>query len=271
MKVLLVSLVGGALVGAFARALARPHVPAVMPAEPRLNEVRPAQAQTQALPRTNAPTTTVRSGSAGGLLLRAIKENKHEPIAWMQLHVGNLVVQVARDAIAARIGGEPIRLPVSYADTVEACKLLGCIAPTKEIVDAAYEQSSKDGRLVFRGMVRTGADQQMMTSVDFSQRFSAGIDRQLKALPHESVIAGPWKYWILHPRIVENGAVNYGGFDVSGSPIQTVGGRHDATHYDYSQLLQPIRRDARLDGRPIDLLDHYLSLGLPKSYVEAFR
>lgn len=272
--------VGGFLVGVSLRlgaalrhreVLPPPHVaPAASRSDSRSSPVA-APVPHQKAP-TEAPTTTVRSGAAGGLLLRAIREDKHEPIQWVDLPVGDLIVTIARDAVAARVGESTLRLPVSYADTVEACHILGCVAPTKEIVDAAYEASTRDGRLVFHGLVRTKADTAKMMSLDFSERFNAGIERQLAQLPHGGVIAGPWKYWILHPRIVEMGAVNYGGFGADGKPIQTVGGRHDATHYDYSQLFQPVRREARTrDGRPVDLVEHFLSLGLPKAYVEAYR
>lgn len=263
---MLIYIVLGTLAGMLLRGFQRTQVHVAPPAEPHA-PTSPAPGQT---PR-DAPTTRVLAGSAGGLLLQAIKDDKHEPIQWVHLHVGPLVVQMARDAVAAKVGGQVIRLPMSYADTVEACKLLGCIVPTKEIVDAAYEQSSRDGRLVFHGLVRSEADTAKMTSLEFSQRFNAGIDKQLREKPHNGMVAGPWKYWILHPRIVEKGAVNYGGFDSSGKPIQTVGGRHDATHFDYSQLLQPVLRTATLNGRLIDLVDHFQQIGLPKKYVEAYK
>lgn len=263
---MLIFAVLGTLAGIFTAAFRRTQGKAPPPAEPRLQTARAASQLAR-----NARVTETRIGSAGGLMLKAIKEGKHEPIQWVQVHVGGLVVLMARDALSARNGGAPLRLPVSYADTVEACRILGCIAPTKEICDAAYEASSKYGRLDFRGLVRTEADTARMTSLDFSEKFNAGIERQLQAKPHSNILAGPWKYWILHPRIVEKGAVNYGGWDASGTPIQTVGGRHDATHFDYSQLLQPVQRVAYLDGRPVDLIDHFQTLGIPRAFVEVYR
>lgn len=257
----------GVLSGMLSRAFVRgQEAPVKVPAESDVPH-GPSGSNTPKVPAV----TSVRSGSAGGLLLKAIKEDRHLPIQWIQVPVGRLVVTMARDAVSAKVGPSTLRLPVSFSDTVAACKLLGCIAPTKEICDAAYELSSKDGRLIFRGLVRNENDAANMTSLDFTEKFNGDIERQLRANPHGGMIAGPWKYWILHPRIVEKGAVNYGGWNSEGSPIQTVGGRHDATHFDYSQLLQPVQREARLDGRPIDLLDHFVSLGLPKQYVEVFR
>lgn len=223
-------------------------------------------------PAGNAPLSSLRQGEAGGYLLRAVRDRTHEPIEWVDVVVGQLVVSMARDAVRARAGSIPLRLPVSYADTVEACRLLGCVAPTKEIVDAAYADSNKAGQLVFNGLVRTPADYKRMMSLDFAVTFSTGIDRQLERKPRSGMAAGAWKYWIVHPRLVEKGAVNYGGFDASGKPIQTVGGKHIPTHYDYSQLLQPVRRQARtVSGSPVDLVEHYIALGLPRAFVERFR
>lgn len=243
---------------------------------PKRNDANLEMQRSTASKVKDAATTAIRQGSAGGLLLQAIRDNAVEPAEWIDVVVGDIIVKMARDAFKAPIAGKSTRLPVSYADTVEVCRRMNCIAPTKDIVDAAYREcnpfeGNDSRRLVFTGLVRSEADYARMGSIDFAERFSRSIDKQLEAKPRAGVICGPWKYWILHPRIVERGAVNYGAFDLAGLPIQTVGGRHDASHFDYSQLLQPVQRAARMrDGRPIDLVDYFISKGLPRSYVEAF-
>ena len=258
------------IIGGTARSLAsmgRRSTTATASARPVATKVAP-----HVKPKGDRPLSTLRQGEAGGYLLRALRDGIHELIEWVDVTVGDLVVSMARDAVRARAGSVPLRFPVSYADTVEACRLLGCIAPTKEIVDAAYAESNKAGRLVFHGLVKGPEDLARMTSLDFTVRFSTGIDRQLEQAPRAGMAAGAWKYWILHPRIVEKGAVNYGGFDATGRPVQTVGGRHDAGHIDYGQLFQPVRRQARtVSGKPVDLVDHFIAAGLPRAYVERFR
>jgi hypothetical protein len=88
------------------------------------------------------------------------------------------------------------------------------------------------------------------------------------------LVFGAWKLWILHPRIVEKGAVNYGFWDAHGKTIQTVGGQHNDQHYDYSQLLQPVKRWAKSasTGEPVDLLERFASADhIPASYLSAYE
>jgi len=206
---------------------------------------------------TLAPNT-----KTGGLLLAAFERGETEEIRWVDVKVGDLIITVASDAMKATLGERAgVRLPVSYHETVEICRALDCVAPTQAMADAMFAQATS--QLNFVPLVQTAADTVKMTWADFTLKFNDGVEKQLAAqkLDDPGLIAGAWKYWLLHPRLVERGAVNYGFWDKRRKPprpIQTVGGRHDASHYDYSQLLQPIKRMARLasTGEEVDLLEY---------------
>lgn len=198
---------------------------------------------------------------AGRLLLGAFEAGQTLPLAWVEITVGPLVVTVAADAMQAPLLDRPaVRLPVTYRDTIPVCRALGCIAPTKGIADAMFAQAR--ARLHYVGLVRTKADAARMRSVEFTLRFHDRVEAQLatRAVSPGDLVFGAWKLWILHRRLEVRGAVNYGFWDTTKSPptpVQGVGARHDATHYDYSQLLQPVKRVARrvADGAPVDLLE----------------
>jgi hypothetical protein len=222
--------------------------------------------------------TTPRGPKAGGLLLEAFKAGKIEEIRWTEIKVGDLVITVAEDALKAKLGDrEGVRLPVTYLETLAICRELDCIAPTQAICDAVFAQAKAQLTLV--PLVRTAADSMKMTTTEFTLRFNDGVERQLASCDRSQggLIAGAWKYWILHPRIVEKGAVNYGFWDKSKRPpcpVQNVGARHDAGHYDYSQLLQPVKRKARKasTGEEVDLLDYFVQHDrIPAAYIERFK
>ncbi len=53
-----------------------------------------------------------------------------------------------------------------------------------------------------------------------------------------------------------------------------MGGKHDASHYDYSQLLQPVKRTARnaSTGADVDLLDWFEQVEhVPRKYLDPYR
>jgi N-acetylmuramoyl-L-alanine amidase len=202
------------------------------------------------------------SSRSGGLLLAAFRAGQTEEINWTEVTVGDLVITVAADAMKATLNGRSgVRLPVSYADTVTICRELGCVAPTQAMCDAMFAQARSQLALV--ALVRTAADSTKLATVDFSLRFDDGVHKQLAAIvpPAPGLVFGAWKLWILHPRIAEKGAVNYGFWDKTRKPprpVQTVGGQHDANHSDYSQVLQPVKRMARdaRTGAEVDLLEY---------------
>lgn len=226
-------------------------------------------------PAAGEPTLDAPSG---GLLAAAFEAGRTAPLQWVEVTVGALIVTVASDAMKAPLlGREWVRLPVSYRESIGICRALDCVAPTRPICDAMFSQAK--ARLDHVGLVFDKKTEKRMKTVDFTLRFDDGVERQLagRSLPPDALVFGAWKLWILHAGIARRGAVNYGFWDLSKHPpvpIQDVGERHNAAHYDYSQLLQPVRRRARRadTGAPVDLLD---AVGpaehVPARYVEAYR
>lgn len=216
------------------------------------------------------------SGSlnATGPLLTAFIARQTEGILWTEVTLGDLVITVASDAMKAAVGDRRgVRLPVSYQEAVFICAALGCVAPTKAMCDAMFAQAK--AQLSFVGFRKTAA---RMIMDDFVLEFAEGVEKQLAGLDLSpgDLVFGAWKLWILHRRLVEKGAVNYGFWDKHKhppAPIQTVGGRHDAMYHDYSQLLQPVKRGARkTTGEPVDLLDYIAAHDhVPARYLDPYR
>jgi hypothetical protein len=223
-------------------------------------------------------TAQARAAKAGGLLLEAFNAGGTEEITWVEVTVGDLVVTVASDAMKAALGDRAgVRLPVSYEEAVTICKQLECVSPSQPICDAVFAQARAQLDLV--ALVHVASDSARMDTVDFVLRFADEVDAQLAASGAAAgdLVFGAWKLWILHARIVEKGAVNYGFWDTHRTPpapVQTVGGQHDAAHYDYSQLLQPVKRMARKagSGEAVDLLDHFAAQDrVPERYLDVYR
>ncbi len=208
------------------------------------------------MPQTPVPPATLMRG----MLLDAFHNGHTLPLHWTEVTVGPLVVTVAADAMKAPLGEHAaVRLPVSYAETIEICRALDCLPPTKAICDAMFAQAR--AQLHYVGLVRTAQDSKKMRSAEFTLRFDARVEEQRAkhVLQPTDLVFGAWKLWLFHPKVTVRGAVNYGFWDTKKrppKPIQSPGTRHDAAHYDYSQLLQPVRREARRvsDGTAVDLL-----------------
>jgi hypothetical protein len=213
----------------------------------------------------------------GGMLLAAFKAGQTEEIVWTDVNVGDLVITVASDAMKAPLGDRAsVRLPVSYAETIEICAALGCVVQDQAMCDAMFGQAK--AQLNFVGLVMTAADTELMDSAGFVFKFDDGVQKQLAASPPApgDLVFGAWKLWILNPVITLRGAVNYGFWDKSKrppAPIQTVGDMHDPSHYDYSQLLQPVKRMARqANGDAVDLLDYFATQDkVPAKYLDPYR
>ncbi len=63
---------------------------------------------------------------AGGLLLAAFRTGKTEPLSWVDIPCGDLIITVAQDAMKAPVRDQTgVRLPVTYTEAVEMCYGLG--------------------------------------------------------------------------------------------------------------------------------------------------
>lgn len=222
--------------------------------------------------------TRTGSSPAKGLLVDAFHGGVTEPLTWVEVTVRDLVVTVASDAMKAPLLGRAgVRLPVSYAESVALCRALGCVAPDVAICDAMFAQAAAP--IGYVGLVRNHDDARRMRTVDFTLRFNERVEAKIAthAIAPGALVFGAWKLWITHRAIAARGAVNYGFWDFSHKPprpIQTPGSRHDASHYDYSQLFQPVQRMARKadGGAAVDLLDVFARVDrVPAKFLDAYR
>lgn len=222
--------------------------------------------------------TLSESSPAKGLLVDAFHQGATEALSWVDVKVRDLIVTVAADAMRAPLLGRGgIRLPVTYAESVELCRALGCVAPDVAICDAMFAQAA--ARIGYVGLVKTDEDEKRMRTAGFALRFNERVEAKIAAHPVApgALVFGAWKLWIMHRALANRGAVNYGFWDFSKKPpqpIQTPGSRHDASHYDYSQLFQPVKRLARkaAGGAAVDLLDEYARVDrVPAKFLDAYR
>jgi len=217
---------------------------------------------------------------AGGQLPAAVSAGTAGPIQWVSAPgPDGMTITVAADALTAPIGGAQLRAPVSWLDTIAAARAIhdtqgvDTIAPSKQLADAIYAAATV--KTTLHGLVQKAGDDAKMGTVDFARRYNADVDQQIRAAGHTpgdgALVSGAEKYWLLDPRLDKdtndralratglpsppgNPAVNYGGW-IGGKPVQSVGGRHNDGHYDYSQTFRPVKRWAvGADGSPVDLL-----------------
>lgn len=251
----------------------QPPKPGAKKTPPPSSPAKPTEAPPPKAPKVEAPKQGALSddSEAGGLLIRAIRAGQHERITWTPIRVEDITVIMAADAVRARVGGEALRLPITYAEQIEAARIIGAVSPTKEIIDAAYRQS--DPRVPFVGLTKDTADLARMGTLGVVRRFNATIDKARGAAEADQMcFAG--KAWIVNNALRAKGAVNYGAFGRDGVPIQTVCERHchGPSHYDYSQLLWLVRREAiGSKGEAIDILDWMRSKGIREEWLRPYR
>ena len=232
-------------------------------------------------------------GSAVGLLAKAVDAGTYEAPTWVDIPLGDMIVTVASDNLKATPDGAagPLRLPVTWPETVSIARAVGSsvgediIAPSQKIADAIYAAAKVK-------TVLHGQGTSAMTALATTQNYNRDIDDQIAKKEGQSgdLVSGHEKYWILNrrldPKINDaelaayklpspgpNPAINYGGWGPDGKPIQTVGGRHNAAHVDYSQLLRLVKRWAKKsDGTPVDLLLWIeQNEGVSSVYTDLFR
>ncbi len=204
-----------------------------------------------------------------GLLLAAAERGELAPIQWTEIDAGGgLLVTVSCDALKARIPEveRPLRLPASYAETIVICKALGCLPPTRAISDAIWDAAA--AFVPPHALVLTAADTRLMNTVEWSIRHNDAIDAA--DLDPAALAADVGKDWILDNGIAQRGAVNYGWRVDRTHLLQPLGHAHDAAHWDYSQVLRAVQREAVLNGTTIDLLDYLLGT-VEDRFLEPYR
>ena len=226
-----------------------------------------------------------------GILLAAAREQALDPIVWVWVPVpgADLEIEVPCDAFRATLAGvEHMRIGATYGELREIAKLLGCVPPSKEMVDAIYGAASVHPKA--KRMVQTKLDADRMNTVGMELQYNAHLEQELAAaakakgldaLPANTLIEPVGKWWILHPNLAvakskEHSACTYGWFDGSvTAPIQGPSqDAHNDEHCDYSQLGRAIHRKARKasDKSDVDLCDWYVAKWPQlKPFVDVYR
>ena len=220
---------------------------------------------------------------ASGLLLSAVRAGSYERPRWSVVRWDGLLVQVWADALRAPVDGALLRLPVSYAETIEIAQTIdrgNLVTPTASLASAIYQASD---RLVYHGLVLKPEDSRRMRSLAFCKAFNADIGAQIEAKGSKDLLHfGAWKLWVLSPRLVEKAhdaptepaAVNFGGWNAAGQPIQPESTWHVYPHDDYSQCLTLVSRWAtdETTGERVDLLDRFEQRDhVPAAYTAPWR
>jgi hypothetical protein len=265
-----------------------PQTPAAPPASPAappapLNSAQALQSPpapspgAPVLPAPPAPQPKAgrdprRPDSARGLLLAAVQRGELLPILWVPVRVGELEIRVTSDALRApvpELGEAAARLPVSYAEQTIIARALDALPFTQPWWDAAFAVAQIK---LAPEPLPAGPS---MGSLEYSVRYSRSVDAAIERAGGRpgQLVRDVGKGWILHPRLAETGAVNYGWIQPGTlKPIQTPGARHDPTHQDYSQTCVLVHRTARLlAGGTVDLLELLRQQGMPATFLDVYR
>ncbi len=209
------------------------------------------------------------SRPSGGLLLAAAESGELGEIFWTEVDVGGgLKVTVSNDALKGTIPemDHPIRLPASYTETIAICKGMKCLPPTAKISDAIWAAAAVI--VAPRPLVMNAADARMMSTVEWSIRHNNAVEAT--KLDPAVLAADVGKDWVIDNGISVRGAVNYGWRLNKTKLLQSLGHMHDASHWDYSQVLRVVQRSATLNGEEVDLLD-YLAPTINKRFLDPYR
>jgi len=231
-----------------------------------------------------------------GLLLDAVRRGRALHMdAFVELPVPSMdaVVTVLRRAPRVYVEGyvSPLVMPCGYADQIEICNQAGLISPTREIVQAAWDQDYT-WRIAPVTLWQPGADLAMQT-VEYAALATLtgrpgmpSIDQQLKALnaPPDAVYRTEGKSWILSPVADASGQIGqlqrgtclWGWLKLDGHPVQGYGWKHDDQWCAYADavpadLVQRTARTMTADerqahgatasdrraGETFDVLDYY--------------
>lgn len=221
---------------------------------------------------------------SGGLLRKAVEAGHFEAPVWVEVEWDGLVLQVGAHALRAKVGDGLLRLPVSWKDTLAICKKLGWCPPTSAISDAVWKAATVRIAPVPMGDFTTPdkakETSKKMVRLGFCQAHNKNVDAKIPADRASELCATEGKDWILSKRnlTAPNAATTYGWHQLNGKPIQGLGPdekppAHDDGHFDQTQVLRPIKRQAKRagDGAVVDLLDELEKRGLPAAVTKPLR
>lgn len=157
-----------------------------------------------------------------------------------------LEVWVSPDYLSVGTDADFVRVPLMPATAQRVCDRLGCLLPTRKLVDAIYSQASV--KLSPQPLPPGPA----MTTTPYFLRHDERVRQQLQGRAPGALVAGHKKDVVISPRLQSRrGRVAiYGWHRTNGRAIQPLSTVHGSSYVDYSHGVRLVRDAVRLDGRP---------------------
>jgi hypothetical protein len=167
---------------------------------------------------------------------------------------------VSDDAVRVELPGNyRFRFQVSAKLAQQCVDILNVSFITTKLSDLAYKQA----QIVIPAItLKPGADMDTTTK---SKQWNDLVEK--KRAGKEGLFRDCGKAWILDNNLkFSSGAINYGFYD-PGAPYVGAGGlkmwqgglhgggKHNASHQDYSQTLIVVRKDCLVNGKYVDIMD----------------
>jgi hypothetical protein len=156
-----------------------------------------------------------------------------------------VLLWVAPDYLAIGSDKDFLRIPLTLPSATAIASELGCILPTRKIVNEIYEQS--DIHLIPQPLPAGPK----MRSNGYFLRHQRMIEKQLGGCPNNELISGHKKDIVLTNRLVNRpGRIAiYGWHKADGKPIQPLSTVHGARYADYSHGVRLVWATARVNGK----------------------
>lgn len=224
------------------------------------------------------------AATAGGLLLQAVEKGFFEAPAWVQVEWQGLLIEVGAHALRSKVGDRLLRLPVSWLDVLTISRKLGWTPPTSGLSDAIWKAATVRVPAMpfgdFSTPERAKVTSKKMHLLEFVKIHNERLDAKIPKERFSELTCSEGKDWILSKRNLTSpkAATTYGWHGENGTPIQGLGPdaklpAHDDLHFDQTQVLRPIKRQARRrsDGAVVDLLDEFERQGIPAGALATLR
>ncbi len=186
----------------------------------------------------------------------AHREVDHEFVTLTVIDAGRqnlLEVEVSARPLALVFEDRSLIVNVHSLTQQALADRLGALLLTAKAVDLIHEAARVRCKPGNRDVTFPGGGTAMMSTqwmLDHSEHCYA------QGLPAGVLVSGCGKDFVLTNRLEEpdHPSANYGMFH-NGKPLQPLGCAHNRLHTDYSQTARFMKRAAKLNGRPIDLVD----------------
>lgn len=167
------------------------------------------------------------------------------------------IFSVTSDALYVTLeDGSRFRPPCSAQLQQQCADVFTASLPTPKIMDMSYIQASVKLDCV---SLPAGAK---MSTIDYSKLYNKEFEKRRAG--RDGLIRDSGKSWVLSNRLGESKtiAINHGFYSKSGPSVsggvklyQSVGGRHNALHTDYSQLIQLVSSQCLLNNETVEIVD----------------